>query len=256
MSISVPADSKPVEGESESAKRIAIGSAYMQAGPLKGGRPWWPGEPVLDEWDLGEGKDSDDDQVGRVGPQHLLGRVPVGFVMARDRRLVQRSAQSRRRIRDAPIQADAHRQPWLVPLPHAYEGDDRGHAHQGRNDVGQLDRAKVRARELAYGKSEAGDHGDGPGLCDPTATVDHGDQRQWQEYGKERRLATDHCAEINHLESRDLRQRRDRGGDRTERDRRGIRHEGKRGGFDRPEPEGDHHHRRDRYRGAEARERL
>ena len=80
--------------------------------------------------------------------------------------------------------------------PHLQQRDDRARAQQRGDDVGQLDREVVRARELADGEGHAPDDRDRPRLAHAAPTVDHCDEDQRHDEREERRLAADHRAEL------------------------------------------------------------
>jgi hypothetical protein len=150
----------------------------------------------------------------------------------------------------------ARRRHRLARLPHLQQRDDHAGREQRRDDVGQLDRQVVRARELPDREGQAAPHGDRPRGLDAAAPVDHADEDQRDDQRQERRLAPDHRAEVVLREVGQRRERGDRHGDRSERHRRGVGDQRHRGRLDRLEAQADQHHRADSHRRSEAGERL
>ena len=139
----------------------------------------------------------------------------------------------------------------VAGLPHLQQRDDRAGADQRGDDVGQLDREVVRARELPHGEGEAADQRGGPRGLDAAAPVDHGDEDERHDQRQEGRLAADHRAEVVLGQIGERCQRRDRHRDRAEGHGRGVRHERDGGGLGGLEAQADEHDRADRHRGTE-----
>ena len=154
ISMSVPAAGSQLKWNVRLRRASPSGLRTSRPGPLEARRPRRAGELALDRRQLRDREHRDDHEVGGVRAQHVARRVPGRVVAPRQRRraAARPGDQTRRSATTAAML------------------DDR------RDDVRQLDRDVVRARELGEREARARRHRrDGPRLPDPAPAVDDGD---------------------------------------------------------------------------------
>ncbi|CAM2160510.1 hypothetical protein PT2222_80094 [Paraburkholderia tropica] len=253
----------------------------MQAGPRE--RRGQRAHRVCHETDLRGGDDENHGGVGRERAQHFGGGVARGVGESVTLRMSlrralrggfeRRAAARHRHGERAALQARAtcvarfmrglraatgrgeiaaqHRR-----RPQTQKRDRCARAEQRRDDIDEFDRQRHRARELRERERKTGDRGERPDFLEPASAVENEHEHERDEQRKQRRLASDHHADVVHRQARDLGEHGDRQAERAERDRAGVGEQADGRGLDRLHAERDQQHGADRDRRAAARERF